>query len=288
MPSLRDIKRRINSVKKTQQITKAMKMVSAAKLQRAQDRIMAARPYANKMAEVLANLAVRAKPGIHPLLEDRGMEKILVLVVTADKGLCGAFNSNITRATTHFVREHRESQVSLLTIGRKARDFFRRRPEYTIKGQYVEIFQRTIGYNIAAEIAQTAIKSYIDGEVSTVFVIYNEFRSALQQRVTTKQLIPIRPRPVREGELIVDYIYEPSVDAILGSLLPKYVEVQVFRALLESVASEHGARMTAMDSATSNAEEMIGRLTLTYNRTRQAAITKEIIEVVSGADALRG
>ncbi|RMF85448.1 MAG: ATP synthase F1 subunit gamma [Nitrospinota bacterium] len=288
MPSLRDIRRRINSVKKTQQITRAMKMVSAAKLQRAQERVVAARPYANKMAEVLANLAVRAKPGVHPLLEDRGQARILLLVITADKGLCGAFNSNLTRAATQFVHEHRDSEVSLVVVGRKGRDFFRRRPEYRVRSTHVNLFQRTVAYETAAKLAREVTQVYLDGETDRVFVLYNEFRSALQQRLTTRQLIPITPRPVAEGELVVDYLYEPSVDAILSALLPRYVEVQVFRALLESVASEHGARMTAMDSATSNAEEMIDRLTLTFNRTRQAAITKEIIEVVSGADALKG
>jgi len=280
MATLRDIRRRINSVKSTQQITKAMKMVSAAKLRRAQEGMFAARPYARKMAEVLNSMASRA-PAAHPLLEERGNAKILAVVVTGDKGLCGAFNANILRTVQGFLREHAAREVSLDVVGRKARDFFRRR-HVKIHAEHVGIFQ-ALRYTTAQTIAQEVIRAFIAREADEVWVVYNEFKSVIQQRIVAKRLLPVERATIDPREAALDYIYEPGPHAIFQEILPKYVEVEVWQALLESAAAEHGARMAAMDSATNNASDMIERLTLYMNKVRQAAITKEIIEVVSGA-----
>ncbi|MBV9959208.1 MAG: ATP synthase F1 subunit gamma [Acidobacteria bacterium] len=296
MANLLDIRRRIRSVKNTQQITKAMKMVSAAKLKRAQDRVVNARPFANKMTEVLGELASRTDENFHhPLLDARGDERYLVILVTADKGLCGAFNTNLNKAAQAFIREQQGKQIELMPIGRKGRDFFRRRG--------VEITDERIGvtgkgrveYGEAVEIARDVINRFTeDKELDKIFLIYNEFKSVLQQRVLIEQLLPVSR--VTEGAgaeadlpgnaNLTDYVYEPSPGEIFSRLLPRLIETQIFRALLESVASEQGARMTAMDAASKNATELIGTLTLNMNRIRQAAITNEIIEVVSGAAAL--
>jgi F-type H+-transporting ATPase subunit gamma len=290
MPNLKDIRRRIRSVKNTQQITKAMKMVSAARLRRAQERVVAARPYANTMQRVLEDLAARAGEYSHPLLEERGDEKYLVVLVTSDKGLCGAFNTNLIKATHNFLREHTEKTVELLPVGRRGRDFFRRR-SVTFVAEYVGVGSKGVRYDEAAEIARQIIDAYTDEErgFDKVFLVYNEFRSAISQKLTMKQILPIGGFEAGEGEAAgneIDYIYEQPPDVIFASLLPKYIETQIFQALIESNASEHGARMTAMDSATKNAAELIDRLTLFANRVRQAAITNEIIEVVSGAQGL--
>ncbi|MBI3752499.1 MAG: ATP synthase F1 subunit gamma [Deltaproteobacteria bacterium] len=284
MPNLKDIKRRIKSVKSTQQITKAMKMVAAAKLKRAQDDITAARPYAEKMLDIMNSLASRVRPDAHPLLSKRGGNKIEMLVVTSDRGLCGGFNSNIFRAAEGFIRKNGDAEISVNIIGRKAKDYFKRR-DMNIRQE------RTAGsgrpkYATAAEIAQEIVDSYIKETFDETYLVYSEFISALSQKPVVQKLLPVEPAKVEE--ISGEYIYEPSQEAILADLLPKYVEVQVFRALLESQASEHGARMAAMDSATKNAKEMISSLTLTYNRFRQAAITKELMEIVSGAEALKG
>jgi len=280
MPALIDIRRRIRSVKSTQQITKAMKMVSAAKLRRAQEAMFAARPYARKMSEVLNSLASRA-PAAHPLLEDRGNAKILGIVITGDKGLCGAFNANILRTVQNFVKEHAAREVSLDVVGRKARDFFRRR-HVKIHAEHVGVFQ-ALQYVTAQKIAQEVIRAFIAREADEVWIVYNEFKSVIQQRIVAKRLLPVERSRIDPKEPALDYIYEPLPEQIFAEMLPRHVEIQVFRALLESAAAEHGARMSAMDAASNNASDMIDRLTLYMNKVRQAAITKEIIEVVSGA-----
>ena len=293
MPNLLDIRRRLKSVKNTQQITKAMKMVSAAKLKRAQDRVVTARPFANKMIEVLGELAGRTDENFHhPLLDERGDQRYLVVVVTADKGLCGAFNTNLIKAAQAFVREHAGKTIEIVAVGRKGRDFFRRRG--VLSGEYIGLTGKgRVDFAEAIEVARDVIKRFTeDQELDKAFVIYNEFKSVLQQRVVVEQLLPVS-RAKTEGEAnlssqpvsLVDYIYEQPPAEMFSQLLPRLIETQIFRALLESVASEQGARMTAMDSASKNASELIDTLTLNMNRVRQAAITNEIIEVVSGAAA---
>ena len=295
MPNLLDIRRRIKSVKNTQQITKAMKMVSAAKLKRAQDRVVTARPFANKMTEVLGELAKRTDENFHhPLLDRRGDERYLLVLVTADKGLCGAFNTNLTKAAQSFIKDNPDKTIELLPIGRKGRDFFRYR-RATLVGEFIGVTGKgRVEFSEALEVARHIIKLYTDDTgIDKVFLIYNEFKSVLSQRVVLEQLLPVARAQEEETEAksqqpvtLVDYIYEQPPEEMLGRLLPRLVETQIFRALLESVASEHGARMTAMDSASKNASELIDTLTLNMNRIRQAAITNEIIEVVSGAAAL--
>jgi F-type H+-transporting ATPase subunit gamma len=281
MPALVDIRRRIRSVKNTQQITKAMKMVSAAKLRRAQDAMFAARPYARKMMEVLAGVAARAEAAAHPLLEHREGDRILLVVVTADKGLCGGFNANIIRAAVRFLEGKRPEAVELDLLGRKGRDFFRRR-QYRVRAEQVGIFQ-ALRYDVAQAIARDLTKAFVEGQVDQVYLIYNEFKSVIQQKIVIERLLPIERVEPSAKETALEYLYEPSPAKIFSELLPKHVEVQVWRALLESAAAEHGARMAAMDAATRNAGDMIDNLTLYMNKVRQAAITKEIIEVVSGA-----
>jgi F-type H+-transporting ATPase subunit gamma len=285
MPALVDIRRRIRSVKNTQQITKAMKMVSAAKLRRAQEAMFAARPYARKMMEVLNSLASRANPGAHPLLREREPRRVLLVVVTADKGLAGGFNANIIRAAQRFLQDEGRTgqELALELVGRKGRDFFRRR-SWPIRAESVGIFQG-LQFARAQEIAHRLIALYVEEQVDQIHLLYNEFKSVIQQRVVVEQLLPIRRLEFDPRDPAQDYIYEPGPREIFGDVLPKHVEVQVWRALLESVAAEHGARMAAMDAATNNAGDMIERLTLYMNKVRQAAITKEIIEVVSGAGA---
>src|ERR1044072_6999619 len=295
MPNLLDIRRRIKSVKNTQQITKAMKMVSAAKLRRAQDRVVTARPFANKMAEVLGELAKRTDEDFHhPLLDLRGDQRYLLVLITADKGLCGAFNTNLTKAAQAFMRENSDKSIEIMAIGRKGRDFFRNR-HATITGEYIGLTGKgRVDFSEALDVARSLIKTYTeDTGIDKVFLIYNEFKSVLSQRVVLEQLLPVsRPKEEepdaksQQAVNLVDYIYEQPAEKMFSYLLPRLIETQIFRALLESVASEQGARMTAMDSASKNASELIESLTLNMNRIRQAAITNEIIEVVSGAAAL--
>jgi F-type H+-transporting ATPase subunit gamma len=289
MASLRDIRRKISSVKKTQQITRAMQMVSAAKLQRAQDRLLTSRPYSSKLAEVIGDLALRADPQRHPLLQRREGPNTLAVVVTTDRGLCGAFNSNALRAATNLMAQHPEWRTSLVVVGRKGRDFFRRRPQFQVKSQHVDVFGRQVSFGVAQDIARETIEAYTssDASVDRVVLVGNTFVSALRQQPVTYTLLPIPLPPSQPDAVLFDYLYEPSVNGILRELLPRYVEVLVYRALLETAAAEHAARMTAMAAATSNAGELIRQLTLFYNKTRQAAITKEILEVVSGAEALK-
>jgi F-type H+-transporting ATPase subunit gamma len=278
-----------------QQVTRAMKMVSAAKLKRAQDRVVAARPYANTMVRVLGRLASRAGDYSHPLLDQRGDDHYVIALVTADKGLCGAFNTNLIKAAQQFMRENGGKRIEAVAIGRKGRDFFRRQKRPILR-EYINVTSRSIDHTDAAEIARDIMELFTAEEstIDRVFILYNEFKSVLSQRVTIKQLLPIGAEGLTEAHestdhrVLIDYLYEQPPDQVFGRLLPRYVETQLFHALLESIASEYGARMTAMDSASKNAGEVIGSLTLNMNRVRQAAITREIIEVVSGAEALKG
>jgi len=284
MPSTIDLRRRIRSVKNTQQITKAMKMVAAAKLRRAQERMMSARPYAAGLREVLASVATRVDISKHPLLQPREAEsKVLLLVVTADRGLCGAFNTNVIRGAQNAIAEKGWQEVHILPIGRKALDFYKRRT-LPIRRQATQVYQ-ALSLETAREIAKALIEDFVNGEFDAVYVVFNEFKSIIAQRVTLQRLLPLEREWDSDAEPAIDYLYEPGPEQILNELLPKHIEFQLYRVLLESAAAEQGARMTAMESATKNASEMIDHLTLTYNRIRQAAITKEIIEIVSGAAA---
>jgi F-type H+-transporting ATPase subunit gamma len=311
MPSLIDIRRRIRAVKSTQQITKAMKMIAASRLRRAHDRILAARPFSHGMVRVLASLAGRVDPAAHPLLASRDEHRpgghVLVLVVTGDKGLAGGFNSNAIKAAATFIVGREGQQVSLGLVGRKGRDFFRRRG-FTVRLERVNLFSR-LEFNDARAIAEPVIEDYVAGRLDAVYIVYNEFKTMMSQRVVTERLLPV-PRVGEDlGELVpdvvtqgfnldrdkdgridpgsqIDYLYEPDPASILAALLPQYVQYQVFHALLESNAAFYAAQMTAMDAATKNAVEMVDSLTLYMNKVRQAAITREIIEVVSGAESL--
>jgi len=289
MANLRAIRKRIGSVKSTQQITRAMKVVSAVKLRRAQDGINAARPYARKMREVVQAVAGRAGADAHPLLTAREGKKLALLVVTSDRGLCGSFNAGLSRAVYRFLNEHRDAyeEITLFVVGRKGRDFFRRR-EIPIRKEYLGVLgsvSRTHAETVAGDLA----RGFLDGEFDEVQIAFNEFRSAISQIVRFEKMFPIAlESPAQAGGDEVDYLYEPSREEILAKLLPKYVETTILRVLLESVAGEHGARMTAMDSATNNSVDMIARLTLQMNRARQATITTELTEIVSGAEALKG
>ena len=283
MPSLIDIRRRIRSVKNTQQITKAMKMVSAAKLRRAQDRVIAARPYMASMRQVLANVAVAAASNEQiaedPLLERREERRILLVLVTADKGLAGAFNSNLIRGAQRFIAEHHGAEVTLELVGRKGRDFFRKRGA-RISGDRLNFPKPS--YEDALPIALQAIGAYRNAETDAVYLLYNEFKSVVAQKLCLARVLPVDASS-QTGSAV--YFFEQPPVEMLNALLPKYVEMEFFRALIETAAAEHAARMTAMDAATSNAAEMIDKLVLRMNRVRQASITKEIIEVVSGAAA---
>ncbi len=295
MPTLRDIKRRIASVKSTQQITRAMKLVAAAKLRRAQERIVEARPYCRTMGEMVSDLALRSPREMHPLLREsaamgeNGPMRRLLLVITGDRGLCGAFNSNIIRRSLELLRAEQDDpdvSLALIVVGRKARDFYRRRGQVTVRSEYLNFFDK-LAFSHAAQIGQEAATAYAENEVDEVRLVYNEFRSAVSQRVVVETLLPI-PSAAGSGEASgVDYLFEPSPVAILEALLPRHVQVQVYRALMESLAAEYGARMTAMDNATKNASEIIDLLTIQFNKARQERITKELLEIVSGAEALR-
>jgi F-type H+-transporting ATPase subunit gamma len=289
MATLRDIQRRIRSVQSTQKITRAMKLVAAAKLRRAQERILSARPYTNKMAELLGNLVTGQGTDevAHPLLEQREGPRRQIVIITADKGLAGAFNSNVLRRSLEFIRGSNATEVTLVVVGRKARDFYRRRP-YTVKRDMIGFWDK-LAYSHAQELADYFMAQYLANEVDEVHLMYNEFRSVAVQRPVRVQLLPIPKGEMPEGtgEAAVDYIYEPGPEQILGDLLPRYVRMQVYRALMESLAGEYGARMTAMEAATKNAKEMIGILTIQYNKARQEKITKELLDIVGGAEALK-
>jgi F-type H+-transporting ATPase subunit gamma len=288
MPSLIDIRRRVRAVKSTRQITKAMKMISASRLRRAQERILHARPFAQQMLRVLNSLATRVESTAHPLLAHpaEADAPTLLIVITADRGLCGSFNTNVIKSAAVFVRDNPGREVALGLVGRKGRDFFRRRG-FDVRYEQVGLFS-ALKFADAQTIARTAIDEFTAGRVSSVYLVYNEFKSVIQQRVVVERLLPIarlEDAPV-EGAPQIDYLYEPNAAQIFADLLPRHVEIQVYRALLESSAAEHAARMTAMDTAVRNSTEMIDQLTLYMNKVRQAAITREIIEVVSGAQAL--
>jgi len=286
MAKTRDLKRRIRSIRNTMQLTRAMKMVSAAKLRRAQERIFAARPYARQLDAVLQSLASRANPELHPLLQVRPEERIELLVVTSDRGLCGSFNTNILKTAVAFLREREGRTLELQAVGRKGRDFFRRR-RWTLRREWADVL-RNVEFALAAEIGGDVSARYAAGEVDAVYLVYNEFKSAVAQRPVVERLLPISRAEVEDGPktAIEDYIYEPDPQSLFLRLLPHHVDMQIYRGLLESQAAEHAARMSAMSAATTNAGELIDQLTLKMNRMRQASITTEIIEVVSGAEAL--
>jgi len=286
MASLKSIKKRIVSVKNTRQITKAMKMVSAAKLRRAQESVVAARPYAKKISEVLQTLTSGFKDDQNPLMEVRDVKKLLLVVISSDRGLCGGFNTNLCKAGERFIKEHSSQyeQIKVLSIGRKGYDYFKSRCEI-----YSNSSLAKPSYQGAITLAQGVIDGYVAGEYDKVILLYNSFRTVMSQDITFQQLLPIETEEseiteINHGGLI----FEPSPEELLAEILPKNIEVQIFKAMLESVAGEHGARMTAMDSASKNASEMIGKLTLQYNRARQAAITTELMEIISGSESIKG
>ncbi len=281
MANVRDIRRRIRSAKNIQQITRAMKFVSAARLRKAQDRVIAARPYARQMIAVLNSLATRVSQDAHPLLATRGDEKIQLVVISADRGLCGAYNTNIIRHALEFLDKHSDRKVTLSILGKRARDFFRRRP-YAVRNEAINILQKP-SFADAAAIAKDLIDEFVNCRTDQVWLVYNEFKSVVQQRVIVEPMLPIQrlEHPDDAGRL--EYLYDEPPAKIFANLLPRHVEAQIYRALLEAAASEHGARMAAMEAATNNAAEMIEGLTLYANKVRQAGITKELIEVVSGA-----
>jgi F-type H+-transporting ATPase subunit gamma len=302
MPSLTDIRRRVRAVKSTQQITKAMKMVSSSKLRRAQERIVRGRPYAQEMLRVFNSVAARTDHARHPLLSEKPAGRTLLIVITADRGLCGSFNTNVIKAASEFIvdpstgagssrAKSRDEQprtvggeIALALVGRKGRDFFMRRG-FDVRYEEVGLFQQ-VKWAHAQAIATTAIKEFTEGDAQSVYLVYNEFRSIMSQRVVIERLLPIPKLEIEEAATSVDYLFEPTPQELLGSLLPFHVAVQVNRALLESSAAEHAARMTAMDAATRNAREMVDRLTLYMNKVRQASITREIIEIVAGAGSV--
>ena len=289
MPSLIDLRRRIRAVKSTQQITKAMKMIAASRLKRAQDRVVAARPFAQRMLGVLNSLVSRVDPEVHPLLRmpDQAGAPVLLIVVTADRGLCGSFNSNVIKSAGQFITtEGQGREIALGLIGRKGRDFFRRRG-FDVRYEAAGIFQR-LSFEHAVAVANSAIEEFTSGRVGSVYLVYNEFKSVMTQKLVVERLLPIPRLELEAGTAAgptLDYIFEPAPELIFAELLPRHVQVQVYRALLESNAAFFAAQMTAMDAATRNSAEMIENLTLYMNKVRQAAITREIIEVVSGAAA---
>jgi F-type H+-transporting ATPase subunit gamma len=299
MASLRDIRKRIRSVKNTRQITKAMKMVAAAKLRKAQDAIIAARPYAGMLDQIISDLATRSggEELAHPLLTARPVRRVEVVLLTSDRGLAGGFNSNVIRRASRFLYENANLEVEVSTVGRKGNDFFRQRGQ-KMRKDFGYLYQR-LDYTHASQVAEELSARFLKGEVDAVYVIYNEFLSAISQKVTVAPLLPLQtlsvgtapagqvPPPNVAPSAQVDFKYEPGRQEVLDRLVPQAVAIKLYRALLESVASEHGARMSAMDNATSNATDMIASLSLTYNRTRQAVITKELMEIVSGAEALK-
>jgi F-type H+-transporting ATPase subunit gamma len=288
MATLKAIRKRISSIRNTQQITKAMKMVSAAKLRRAQEAAVQARPYAEKMTELLKNVSARVSSEVHPLLQMREEKKIQLVLFTSDRGLCGGYNANLIRAAEAFIRKNGvDKEIEITLVGRKGADHFRRR-RASIVDRYIGILARPAD-ELAAEIAQNLIARFINGETDTVYILYSHFRSALSQVPTLEKLLPVALSENSDGHALpqTEYLYEPGVQQLLASLLPRVTDVALQRALLEAIASEHGARMTAMDSATTNASKMMGSLTLQMNRARQASITRELMEIVGTAEALK-
>jgi F-type H+-transporting ATPase subunit gamma len=296
LATLKEIRVRIASVKSTQKITRAMKLVSAARLRRAQDAIIAARPYANAVADAVAEVALRAGAESHPLLDTRTPERVTLVTLTSDRGLAGGFNANVFRAVARFTAERQGTttpplkELKLQVVGKKGRDFFRRRK--AIVGHELPGPTADTAGAVARELSHIVTHAFEHGETDAVFLVYNEFKSAVQQRIVMLPLLPVvgadLPARTSNAAGAIDFLYEPSKSKLLDALLPAYVQSQLYRALLESMASEFGARMTAMDNATTNAKEMISSLSLQYNRARQAAITKELMEIVGGAEALKG
>ena len=286
MSTLREIRTRIGSVKSTQQITKAMKMVAASKLRKAQEKIMATRPYASRLQEIVGHLMTRIEPGQIPYFSDRPVEKILMVIVTADRGLCGAFNANLIRYAVDKIKSHEEKEVSLFLIGRKGYEFFSKR-DYSVFQSKINFFNH-LQFLDAQEIVQKIVSSFLDRQFDRVEILYNEFKSAVRQDIVLEQFLPFVPdEEMIQSASSIDYLYEPGKEQILNLIIPKQLNIQMWKVLLESNAAEQGARMTAMESATDNAEELIAQLTLHYNRARQSAITKEISEIVGGAEALK-
>lgn len=286
MATLKAIRRRVSSVRNIQQITKAMKMVSAARLRRAQEAAFAARPYAEKLESVLQNLATQGQALSHPLLTAREEQNLDLLLVTSDRGLCGGFNSNLARAAEAFIREHPNQKVTVTIVGRRGYDYFRRRP-VQLGEHHINLFGRLTPV-LANQIGTRLSQRFVNGETDGVYVLYARFRSALVQVPTLDQILPITPKERAADAPSREYLYEPQPQELLESLLTRYVDMLIYRAMLESVASEHGARMTAMENATSNAVDMIDRLTLDMNRARQAGITRELLEIVSTSESLKG
>lgn len=289
MATLKDIRKRIRAVKSTRQITRAMKMVAAARLRRAQESIEAMRPYAYRLRETIWEVSRSGDTDAHPLLANRPPKRVMLLVLTSDRGLCGGFNSQINRETEKYILEHTNDHedIGLTVVGRKGRDYFKRRP-YRIEKIHTEVLG-SVSIAKADEIGQEIIAAYQDEGLDAVFMVYNEFKNAVSQKVQVERLLPVVPEETEDtSEQGVEFLYEPGKPEVLNAVLPLYVNIQIYRAMLESVASEMGARMTAMDSATKNAGELIRKLTLTYNRVRQAAITKELMEIVAGAESLKG
>jgi F-type H+-transporting ATPase subunit gamma len=286
MASLKDLKNRIGSVKKTEQITSAMRMVAAAKLRRAQSDIIAARPYAIKTNEVLISLVTRTNPDMHPLLRVREPRKCVLVVMASDRGLCGSFNQNVFRKADTFIKENKDKyeEFSLVLVGKRSVDYFKRKQIKIRKSIVIE----TPSYELASEIGDDLINGYINEEFDELYIIFNEFKSAMAQILHEDQILPVEQIESDDEMVKVEYLCEPSEDVLLDALIPMSLKIFVYRALLESAASEHGARMTAMESASGNAADMIERLSIKYNRARQAAITTELMEVVSGAEALKG
>jgi F-type H+-transporting ATPase subunit gamma len=294
--TLREIRRRVTGVKSTQKITRAMKMVAAAKLRRAQDALISTRPYARKMNELLRHLVTKVDPSIHPLLKEREVKRVLLVVVSGDRGMCGAFNGNIVKAAVDHLNMHyapllkQPEGVRIVTVGKKATDFLSKR-NYILYAKHVGLFGN-LHFGHARTIIQQLVDDYLKGEYDKVEVIYNEFKSVIHQRIVVEQVLPIPPEQIQKTKDLhtlaqVDYIYEPSSSEIINVLLPKHLNFQMWRILLESSTAEEGARMTAMNNATENAKELIRDLTLSYNKARQASITKELLEIVSGAEALK-
>jgi F-type H+-transporting ATPase subunit gamma len=286
MATLREIRRRITSIRSTQQITKAMKMVAASKLRRAQENLMATRPYAEKLCETMAHLMARMEFRTSPLLIERPVERVLLVVITADRGLCGAFNSNLIRYASNVIRTSTDVETQLFTIGRKGYEYFKKR-DYEINGQKINFFNH-LNFADALEVSAHLRKAYETAQFDKIEIIYHEFKSAVQQRIVTEQFLPFQPDEQMLSESSqIDFLYEPDKETILPALISKVLNVELWKVLLESYASEQGARMTSMESATDNAEDLIDTLTLFYNRARQGAITKEISEIVGGAEALK-
>ena len=286
MATLKEIRKRVSSVQNIQQITKAMKMVSAARLRRAQEAALAARPYAEKLEAVLQNLAAQGEELAHPFLAERAENSTTLIVMTSDRGLCGGFNSSLIRAAEAFMRQRAEQKVSLILVGRRACDHFKRR-DVTIAEEHINLYGR-LSADLAHDIGRRVGEQFLSGETDSFYVLYAKFRSALVQVPTLDKILPLTSTQQTEDQGALDYLYEPAPQTLLANLLERYIDMLIYRAMLESVASEHGARMTAMDNATSNAVEMIDRLTLDMNRARQAGITRELLEIVATGESLKG